>query len=83
MQGVWVMPVNYMSMCMYSVSLMPLTCKPMPDPSTSHRPPKLLDRVRYVCRRLHYSIHTEKAYVRWVKRYVLFHDTRHPEMLVA
>jgi len=55
----------------------------MLNPSTSHRPPKLLDRVRYVCRRLHYSIHTEKAYVRWVKRYVLFHDTRHPKTLAA
>ena len=77
------MPVNQMLMCMHSVSLMPLTCKPMLDPSTSHRPPKLLDRVRYVCRRLHYSIHIEKVYVRWVKRYVLFHDTCHPEMLAA
>ncbi|PEN08761.1 integrase [Longimonas halophila] len=55
----------------------------MPDRSSMPRSPKLLDRVRHACRRLHYSIHTEKAYVRWVKRYVLFHDTRHPNTLAA
>lgn len=26
----------------------------------------------------HYSIRTEKAYVAWVRRYILFHDKRHP-----
>ncbi len=55
----------------------------MPNGSSTPRLPKLLDRVRCACRRLHYSIHTEKAYVRWVKRYVRFHDTRHPNTLAA
>lgn len=45
------------------------------------RPPKLLDQVRIACRRLHYSLHTERAYVRWVKRFVLFHGTVHPRQL--
>lgn len=45
------------------------------------RPPKLLVQVRTVCRRLHYSLHTERAYVRWIKRYVLFHGTVHPRQL--
>ncbi len=26
----------------------------------------------------HYSIRTEEAYVSWLRRYVFFHDKRHP-----
>lgn len=26
----------------------------------------------------HYSIHHERAYVDWVRRFVLFHNKRHP-----
>jgi len=40
--------------------------------------PRLLDRVREVLRRKHYSIRTEEAYVGWIKRFILFHDKRHP-----
>ncbi len=40
--------------------------------------PRLLDSVREAIRTRHYSRRTEKAYVGWVKRYVLFHDNRHP-----
>jgi integron integrase len=43
--------------------------------------PRLLDRVRAVLRRKHYSIRTEEAYVGWVKRFVLFHGKRHPREL--
>ena len=43
--------------------------------------PKLLDRVRDICRFRHYSIRTEEAYVQWIRRYILFHDKRHPEEL--
>ncbi len=25
----------------------------------------------------HYSIRTEKAYIDWIKRFILFHDKRH------
>lgn len=42
------------------------------------QPPKLLDRVRHVCRLLHYSIRTEDAYHDWIKRFILFHNKRHP-----
>jgi len=32
--------------------------------------------------RLHqYSYETEKAYVAWVRRFILFHDKRHPRDL--
>jgi integron integrase len=42
---------------------------------------KLLDQVRQTTRLLHLSHRTEKAYVQWIKRYVLFHKKRHPMAL--
>ena len=42
------------------------------------RPPRLLDRVRAAVRARHYSRRTEKAYVAWIRRYILFHGKRHP-----
>jgi site-specific recombinase XerD len=42
-------------------------------------PPKLLDRVRQAIRLKHYSYRTEQTYVSWIKRYILFHDKRHPK----
>jgi integrase len=40
--------------------------------------PKLLDQVRQAIRTRHYSDKTEKAYVHWIKRYIFFHNKRHP-----
>jgi integron integrase len=40
---------------------------------------KLLDRVRDAIRVRHYSIRTEEAYVGWIRRYIKFHNLRHPE----
>jgi integron integrase len=40
--------------------------------------PRLLDQVRAAVRARHYSRLTEKAYVHWIKRYIFFHDKRHP-----
>lgn len=40
--------------------------------------PKLLDQVREVIRMKHYSIRTEQAYVEWIKRFIFFHNNRHP-----
>lgn len=45
----------------------------------SPRPPKLLDQVRDRVRLKHYSLRTEQAYVGWIKRYIIFHNKRHPE----
>ena len=50
-------------------------------PST--QPPKLLDRVRDRARVKHYSIRTEKVYVDWIKRFILFHGKKHPEKMGA
>ena len=40
---------------------------------------KLLDRVRHRIRLKGYSIRTEKAYVDWTRRFILFHNKRHPQ----
>jgi Phage integrase, N-terminal SAM-like domain len=40
--------------------------------------PKLLDQVRDVIRRKHFSIRTEQTYVDWIRRFILFHHKRHP-----
>jgi integron integrase len=45
--------------------------------------PRLLVRVREIIRRKHYSIRTEQAYVDWIKRFIYFHDKRHPSELGA
>ncbi len=42
------------------------------------QPPRLLDRVRSAIRTRHYSRRTERAYVGWIRRFILFHDKRHP-----
>ena len=46
---------------------------------TKNTPTKLLDRVRERIRVKHYSIRTEKQYVQWIKRFILYHDKRHPQ----
>ncbi len=40
--------------------------------------PRLLDQVRERIRVKHYSLRTEQAYLGWIKRYIFFHDKRHP-----
>jgi integron integrase len=40
--------------------------------------PRLLDQMREQIRLKHYSIRTERVYCEWVKRYVRFHNYRHP-----
>lgn len=47
------------------------------------RAPRLLDQVRARCRRLNYSVRTERAYVGWIRRFVLTNGKRHPRELGA
>jgi integron integrase len=42
------------------------------------QPPKLLDQMRASLQRRHYSLRTERAYLNWIKRFILFHHKRHP-----
>jgi integrase len=44
---------------------------------------KLLDQMRAVLRLKHMSFRTEEAYVSWVRRFILFHDKRHPKDMGA
>ena len=46
--------------------------------STTRSSP-FLDSVRSALRVKHYSIRTERAYVGWIRRFILFHGKRHPE----
>ena len=42
---------------------------------------RLLDRVRQAIRLKNYAYSTEKAYVYWIKRFILFHKKRHPKTI--
>jgi integron integrase len=44
-------------------------------------PKKLLDQLSDALRTRHYSYRTEQAYVDWVRRYILFHQKRHPDTM--
>jgi hypothetical protein len=41
--------------------------------------PRLLDQLRDSIGRKHYSLRTEKVYIHWVRRFILFHNKRHPK----
>lgn len=43
--------------------------------------PRLLDRVRYTIRALHYSRKTEQSYCYWIRFYIRFHRNQHPARL--
>ncbi|MGH8766429.1 MAG: phage integrase N-terminal SAM-like domain-containing protein, partial [Burkholderiales bacterium] len=45
--------------------------------------PRLLDLVRDVIARKHYSRRTEEAYVNWIKRFIFFSEKRHPSDMGA
>ncbi|HBK56629.1 MAG TPA: hypothetical protein DDZ76_10185 [Xanthomonadales bacterium] len=42
------------------------------------RPARLMDEVRRCLRLKHYSLHTEQAYVGWIRRFILASGKRHP-----
>ncbi len=39
---------------------------------------RFLDHVREVIRTNHFSYSTEKTYIGWIYRFIIFHDKRHP-----
>lgn len=43
--------------------------------------PKLLEQMRSTIRLHHYSSDTERAYLSWVKRFIIFHGKKHPEQM--
>ena len=44
---------------------------------------RLFERVREVMRLRHYSKRTEEAYLQWIKRFIYFHNKRHPRQMGA
>ncbi len=54
-----------------------------PQSVNSQKQPKLLDQIRTAVRTRNYSIRTERTYVDWAYRYILFHDKQHPAKLGA
>ncbi len=61
---------------------MPPSNPPAQEP-TPPPPPRLLDQIRERIRYKHYSIRTERAYVDWARRFILFHGKRHPREMGA
>jgi integron integrase len=63
------------------------TIIPFPRPEsgqagrTAAQPPRLLDRVRASLHARHYSPRTVRAYVGWIRRYIVFHGKRHPDQM--
>ena len=51
--------------------------KPLSSPPSAPKP-RLLDQVRQAIRTRHYSPRTEETYVGWIKRFIFFHNKRHP-----
>lgn len=45
--------------------------------------PRLLDQVRDRLRVKHYALRTEEAYVDWIRRYILYHQKKHPSEMGA
>ena len=46
--------------------------------SPSINKPKLLDQLRAIIPTKHYSLRTEESYIQWIKRFIIFHNKRHP-----
>ncbi|MBX7183823.1 MAG: integron integrase [Vicinamibacteria bacterium] len=49
--------------------------------ATPSAKPRFLDHVREVIRSKHYSPRTEKAYVFWIRRFIVFSGRRHPDTM--
>ena len=49
--------------------------------NTPNQPKKLLELVSDRIRAKKYSIRTETQYVQWVKRFVIYHNKKHPALM--
>jgi site-specific recombinase XerD len=75
--------------CRHTITLTPVRRAPYAgsivgtEVASPAHPPRLLERVRAALRARHGSRRTEKAYVGWIRRYILFHGKRHPAEMGA
>lgn len=53
----------------------------MSDNATTPKQPKLEEQIRQACRVRHYSLATERAYVRWYRQFVRWAGLKHPATL--
>ena len=53
----------------------------MSDNAAAAKPAKLEDQIRQACRVRHYSLATERSYVRWYKQFVRWAGLKHPATL--
>ncbi len=51
---------------------------PIETENDTTQKPRLLDTLRTIIRRKHYSLRTEQTYIEWARRYILYHGKRHP-----
>jgi len=56
---------------------------PVPPANPGSKPKKLLEQTRDVLRLKHYSLRTERSYCDWIKRFIHFHQLRHPKEMGA
>ena len=59
----------------------PRSMDPPPSAPATAQPgePRFLVQVAHACRVRHLAYSTEQSYVSWVKRFILFHNKRHPK----
>lgn len=53
------------------------------SPTRTGQGKKLLDQYSEALRNRHYSLRTEKTYISWVRKYILYHNKRHPREMGA
>lgn len=58
--------------------MLPEPIPPPQSPTSPARSGKLLDQLRNAIRAKHYSYRTEQTYTEWCRRYIIYHNKRHP-----
>ena len=46
-------------------------------------PSPFIEQVRFAIRAKYYSIRTEQSYIYWIKRFIFFHEKKHPKDMAA
>ncbi len=60
-----------------------LSLRQIGEKAMEPRPKKLLEQVDDAIRLMHYSPRTGETYAHWIRRFILFHDKRHPKDMGA
>jgi integron integrase len=47
----------------------------------NNQSPKLIDQARTILRRKHYAYSTERCYIDWIRRFIQYHNHRHPRSM--